>query len=152
MAGRRSLFPDADEGGFGRTKRSGDADLDITPMIDVTFLLLIFFMVTSTMKSDRELDIPVAQYGVGVETRLASVIVIKAGGPSIYFGEDANAAEADIDDVRPYIEEAAREGRMEVIIKADREVPNGFVQQVARVVAAVDGVSFFIGVRDKPLE
>ena len=35
-----------------------EEDLDITPMIDMTFLLLIFFMVTSTMKPDEVLDIP----------------------------------------------------------------------------------------------
>mgnify|MGYP003325625382 CR=1 FL=1 len=32
-------------------KKLEDAEMDITPMIDVTFLLLIFFMVTSTMQA-----------------------------------------------------------------------------------------------------
>ena len=39
-----------ESGGLGRAKKKDEADLDITPMIDVTFLLLIFFMVTSTMQ------------------------------------------------------------------------------------------------------
>jgi hypothetical protein len=45
------VFDDEDDG-FQRRKKAGiaDADLDITPMIDVTFLLLIFFMVTSTLQ------------------------------------------------------------------------------------------------------
>jgi biopolymer transport protein ExbD len=38
---------------------------------------------------------------------------------------------------------------MQVIIKADREVPHGFVQEVARTVNGVEGVKFYVGVQDK---
>ena len=33
--------------GFTKKKSAEEADLDITPMIDVTFLLLIFFMLVN---------------------------------------------------------------------------------------------------------
>ena len=50
--------------------------MDITPMIDVTFLLLIFFMVTSTMETPDALKIPEARNGVGVNTQEATTITI----------------------------------------------------------------------------
>ena len=52
-----------EEGGLGQKKKKDEADLDITPMIDVVFLLLIFFMVTSTMQGTPDRDIPPASSG-----------------------------------------------------------------------------------------
>ena len=39
-----------------RTRRKDDLDLNLTPLIDVVFLLLIFFMVSTTfeMKSEHQ--------------------------------------------------------------------------------------------------
>jgi biopolymer transport protein ExbD len=42
-----------------------------------------------------------------------------------------------------------KDDRTTVIIKADREVPHGFVQEVARTVNAIEGVKFYVGVQDK---
>ena len=42
------------------TKRStdGDDDVDMTPMVDVTFLLLIFFMVTAAFALQKSIEVP----------------------------------------------------------------------------------------------
>lgn len=40
-----------------RTKRKED-ELDMTPMVDVTFLLLIFFMVTAAFSLQKSLEVP----------------------------------------------------------------------------------------------
>ncbi|MEZ6068519.1 MAG: biopolymer transporter ExbD [Planctomycetaceae bacterium] len=49
-----------------KSKRAAEEDdLDITPMIDVTFLLLIFFMVTSTMEPEGGLKIRPRRTGWG---------------------------------------------------------------------------------------
>ena len=37
-----------------------DAEMDITPMIDITFLLLIFFLVASKMDSPASGELPTA--------------------------------------------------------------------------------------------
>jgi hypothetical protein len=42
-----------DQGETTRQRKKVDDEIDITPMIDCVFLLLIFFMVTSTMKGTR---------------------------------------------------------------------------------------------------
>ena len=44
-----------------RVKNS--ADLDITPMIDIVFLLLIFFIVASVPDPQVEADLPHARHG-----------------------------------------------------------------------------------------
>ncbi len=141
------------EGASSSRKRGGDeADLDITPMIDVTFLLLIFFMVASTMQGTPDLDVPVARYGVGVETRGATIVTIKAPKAgteeaTIHMGDGAGP-EGTLDDVRRFVEEGLQEDKTQVVIKAEREVPSGVVQEVAKVVTSVEGVQFYVGVQD----
>ena len=101
MASRaKSSDPDA---AFSRKRSEYDAELDITPMIDVTFLLLIFFMVTSTMQPDEALDIPTSVHGLGVEANSAILITISAGEPPlINLVEDKNQTE-DPATVGPYV-------------------------------------------------
>ena len=40
-----------------RSERRDEVDLDITPLIDVVFLLLIFFMVSTTFEHNSEINI-----------------------------------------------------------------------------------------------
>ena len=42
---------------FGRPKRRSDAVLNVTPLIDVLFLLIIFFTLTSTFKRAGQLQL-----------------------------------------------------------------------------------------------
>ena len=149
VAGSGSVFPDAD-GGFSKPRSKDEAELDITPMIDVTFLLLIFFMVTSTMQAEKDLQVPVAKHGVGVDTSDAMIVSVLSDEPSytILLG-DGEGPEASVAEVTAFVEEGLRENREHVIIKADRDVPHGTVQEVAKAVTAVEGISFSIGVRDQ---
>ncbi|WP_145053385.1 ExbD/TolR family protein [Lignipirellula cremea] len=39
-------------------RRAGESEMDMTPMVDVTFLLLIFFMVTAAFSLQRSLELP----------------------------------------------------------------------------------------------
>ena len=155
MAGR-SINEDPD-GAFLRKRSENDADLDITPMIDVTFLLLIFFMVTSTMQAEQALDVPVADHGLGIEANSALLVIIRQGEPPLI--ELPEAGVRDIDDpesseITSYVETRVKDNRLQVIIKAARQGPHGCVQTVTRQVNNVlqeyDGASFSIAVEDKP--
>ncbi|MCG8650061.1 MAG: biopolymer transporter ExbD [Pirellulales bacterium] len=48
---------DEDDQIFERKSR-GDSELDMTPMVDVTFLLLIFFMVTAAFSLQKSIEMP----------------------------------------------------------------------------------------------
>ena len=56
-----------------------DAELDITPMIDVVFLLLAFFVVVSKMDPTTAVDLPKAQYGFAVPEKNCVVFVVTQG-------------------------------------------------------------------------
>ena len=44
---------------FRAVQSRSDDELDLTPMVDVTFLLLIFFMVTASFQIQKSLEVPV---------------------------------------------------------------------------------------------
>lgn len=44
--------------GFTKKREGEDGELDLTPMVDVTFLLLIFFMVTASFQIQKSMQIP----------------------------------------------------------------------------------------------
>jgi biopolymer transport protein TolR len=146
---KRSLYNTA----FTKRQEPEDEDLDITPMIDVTFLLLIFFMVTSTMQQEAQLQVPPARHGEGVSADTAILITIasKDDEPAIYLGDGMVGSPVDVSQIGPYVDAGIREGKNVVIIKADRELPSGFVEDVARTANEVKGIDkFYVGIQDKP--
>jgi biopolymer transport protein ExbD len=136
-----------------KKKKNEDADLDITPMIDVVFLLLIFFMVTSTMDDQKAANVPPAVHGVGADANKAtivSVIADEAGGVGrVILGDDPGGEEiVNLDLVRRHVQAGFNDGKELVIIKAERDVKEGRVQEVLKVLADIDGLKFAIGVQD----
>ena len=76
-----SLIDDEEDFVLPRKERV-DEEMDITPMIDITFLLLIFFVVCSTMDPAKMGDIPSAKNGTGVSDDDSAIIFIDALGPT----------------------------------------------------------------------
>jgi biopolymer transport protein ExbD len=134
-----------------------DDELDITPMIDVTFLLLIFFMVTSKMEKSSLLEIPAARHGLGVTQKTATIITIfnSENTPEVYLAdEEKKNGPADLAAVTAYVQEGIAARKLNVIIKADRDTPSGFVDEVARAANEAsppgEDLKFYIGVIDRP--
>jgi len=65
-------------------KQRQDDEMDITPMIDITFLLLIFFIVCSTMDPTKIGKIPEAQNGLAVYVEDSAVIFINPAMRSFF--------------------------------------------------------------------
>ncbi|MDB4778201.1 biopolymer transporter ExbD [bacterium] len=60
-------------------RRDEDAEMDITPMIDITFLLLAFFVMVSKMDPQMAVALPEAQFGTNVPDKNCVVLVVVAG-------------------------------------------------------------------------
>jgi len=132
-----------------------DFEMDITPMIDITFLLLIFFLVCSTPAEQGAVELPQARHGRGVGERESVIITIKEGGvdSAPVFLAKENSEEllpADFDQQEDVIREAVEKGRTEgkdnVIIKADRNVAHREVSRVIKAVSKVEGAKIYLAV------
>jgi len=64
--------------GFGRPKRRVGIRVDMTPMVDVAFLLLIFFMVTTVFRTPQALEINLPpDKDTQVKVKESSVVTIR---------------------------------------------------------------------------
>jgi biopolymer transport protein ExbD len=76
-------------------KQLEDTEMDITPMIDITFLLLIFFLVASKMDESTAVTLPITDTGINIPVK-ESVIITVAEGKSdetaaVYKGDGISA-------------------------------------------------------------
>jgi biopolymer transport protein ExbD len=140
-----------------RNPLPNDNNLDMTPMIDVTFLLLIFFLVSSVPDVRAALDLPQAEHGVGVGKRAALVISIAQpadeGGIAVYLsdlksGEPLSGTrDAQEIAVRRAVETAFAAGTNQVLVQAERRVRHRDVARLVRA-ASMPGVSVNLAVME----
>ncbi len=142
---------DEDESGFPRRRNLvPDADMDITPMIDVTFLLLIFFMVSSTMQGTPDRDIPPAVTGASRPTGGMLQLVVAA--PSVAGAEPEftlDGVSMSLEEVRRQLGEKAASADVEVMILAERRVPSGIVGEVEAALTEVERLKYHFAVQDR---
>ena len=140
-----------------RSSQVEDAEMDITPMIDITFLLLIFFLVCSTPDQKSAIELPKAKYGKGVGERDSVIITVSDEGVEnapIYLADgkiDSARISDDPDEQSELIMKAVEKGRREenkenVLIKADRNVAYREVERVIKAVSRVEGAKIYLAV------
>ena len=132
------------------------AEMDITPMIDITFLLLIFFLVCSTLSQQTAVELPPARYGSGVDERTSVIITVEPRGagrpPAVYLGDGTAGTPLDDDhdtQEQMIVEEVERgivQGKPNVLIKAAMGVKHGEVSRVAVAAASVEGIQLHMAV------
>lgn len=134
-------------------RRLQDTEMDITPMIDCTFLLLIFFLLTFKADEGATIPLPPARYGIPVAGKNAVVLTVERGladrPARVFKGNAADAAHAvDSDDLKAledeitaYVEEEAARARKEyVLIRAGEDVKHRDVARVARAASRVAAI------------
>jgi biopolymer transport protein ExbD len=141
-----------------RQREAIDAEMDITPMIDCVFLLLIFFIVCSTMDEQSPIELANARHGKAVGERESVVISIGEGGVDsapVYLSDGTVGEPLPTDPqqqreriVKFIEEERAKEAKNDILIKADRNVAHRDVAQVIKAVSQVEGVNLHLAVAE----
>ncbi len=143
---------DDDEVYVRRSRALPDTEIDITPMIDVTFQLLIFFMVTSTMQGNPPADLPPAKSGGTIEVAKVINVVVK---PAAVSGEapqiEIDKKAVTLDELKLNLEEqaGARADGIHVMLLADRTMKNGDLNEVEVLLSEIPGVTYHFGVQDR---
>ena len=123
-----------------RPRRQEQPDINLTPLIDVVFLLLIFFMVSTTFRkeTDLEIDLPkAAQQQKPAEQEALTVSVDAQGHYSV---NEQPLGETTIEVLKVALTEAAGERRdLPFIIRADGQAPH---QSVVTVLDAAGQLGF----------
>ena len=122
-----------------------DAKFAMTPMIDMVFLLLVFFMCASHMSVVQSipLKIPVAEKAVVPKTRAERFIVNITKDGATYCGNQ----KVTIEQLKTQVKQAkAADPAVKLYLRADQETPHRYVKKVMNAVGDVGINDFVFGV------
>jgi biopolymer transport protein ExbD len=113
---------------FTKGRKEEEPRLGIAPLIDIVFLLLIFFMVTSQfdLASGVRLDLPEMKSRLHEERRPQTTVVIDGQGRTYLEGERMDGAQLE----KRLAEMVKKEAIERIILQADREARHGLVVEI----------------------
>ncbi len=120
------------------TQQDEDAEINMTPMLDIVFIMLIFFIVTAAFVKEAGIQITKPEAVMSIPKPRTSIIIGISDSGEIWI----NHKKVDLKSVRPVLERLIAENpRGTVIIQADAEAKAGLALDVldaARAAKAAD--------------
>ena len=113
---------------MGRFRDSGadegaEVGIDMSPMIDCVFILLIFFIVTTTFVEETGVQVDKPQAASSVRLEKTSILVaLTAKGEVVYGGREIGVA-----GVQPLVKRMLQKEDVPVIVQADANVAAGLL-------------------------
>ena len=147
-----------------RRHRDEDAEIDITPMIDIVFLLLAFFIVVSKMDPKRNVQLPISEVASNIpEKRCVMIYVDKINesdeDATVFLGNKGNiqvigSNEEQSSQIREYVNNTiiGNPALKYIMIKAHGDAKNGLIERVKVAAASAEAVGdreLLVGVESK---
>lgn len=134
-----------------KSRQSFCSDPDMTPMIDCTFQLIIFFLLTLNFSSDEQSELirlPSSELAKPAEGSLDTPITVQIlSSGAVLFGGDQMLPAAlkgplkrEREVIRTVLGRDVKNAT--IVIRADRDVPAGIVQEVIHVCQQADFEKF----------
>jgi len=123
-----------------RHAHTDDAEINITPMLDIVFIMLIFFIVTTSFTKETGATIVKPEAAQAVALRNGTILVGIKSNDDIWMGKRL----IELREVRSMVEQAKAENpKGSVVIVADKDSRIGTVTQVMDQVklAGVEGIA-----------
>jgi biopolymer transport protein ExbD len=104
----------------------GETGIDMSPMIDCVFILLIFFIVTTTFVEETGIEVDKPQAASSVQLEKTSVLfAITPKGEIVYGGREVGMA-----GVQPIVRRVLQKEKVPVIVQADANATAGLLTRV----------------------
>lgn len=108
------------------TADNSEAGVDISPLIDCVFILLIFFIVTTTFVEETGVEVDKPQAASSVQLEKTSILLaITDKGEIVYGGREIGIA-----GVQPLVKRMMQKEEVPVIVQADQNVQAGLLVRV----------------------
>ena len=123
-----------------RIREDDEAAIDITPMMDIVFIMLIFFIVTTSFVKEAGIDVNKPEAAQAQKKPTATIFIAIRPNGEIHMDKRI----VDIERVSATIEKLLAESPTDtVIIQADREAKHGVVVKVMDQIkaAGIDKIS-----------
>jgi len=105
-----------------RHRKKRNLEISITPMIDVVFLLLIFFMVTTTFNKNTALKITLPESG-SKESAPRKLLVLSIDSKSQYYLNDQPLADTNLSTLDSSLASVFKDQDQALVINADALAP-----------------------------
>ena len=110
-----------------RVKLEEDADIDITPMLDIVFIMLIFFIVTATFVKESGIDVTRPDAETAVKQNRVAILIAIRDNNEIWI----NRRKIDLASVRANVEKLHAENPQGgAVIQADRQAETGVLVEI----------------------
>ena len=110
-----------------RDRRKSESEVNLTPMLDVVFIMLIFFIVTASFVKESGIEISRPGASTAVRKEKGNILIAISANDQIWM----NRRQVDPRALRANIERAHAENPQgAVIIQADEEAKTGLLVQV----------------------
>ncbi|MEO0510914.1 MAG: biopolymer transporter ExbD [Verrucomicrobiota bacterium] len=113
-----------------------DGDVDLTPMIDIVFLLIVFFMTVANMitAEKKPIEVPISLNSILPEEKGERTTVTVTRDGTLYSG----VYEVTLDDLKKRLkEELEFDAGVRVFLRADSGTEHQFVNDVMQACASV---------------
>jgi len=109
-------------------KKSDESEINITPMLDIVFIMLIFFIVTTSFVKEISIDVNRPTKSPIKEQKKSDVISVRISAEGEVFVQDRLI---NLDAVRANIESnLALKPQASVVVVSDRDANAGFLVKV----------------------
>ncbi len=99
-----------------RAPRNSELDINLTPLIDVVFLLLIFFMVSTTFVKESEIDLTLPQASAELREDPVERINVAIDRNGDVFINDKGLLNAKVENIKQALQDARGENQDPVVI------------------------------------
>ena len=127
-----------------KMKRIG-VKIDMTPMVDVAFLLLIFFMSTSQFDPPQKVPITLPDSHSNLKVPESDVLILAISKDNQLFWSVGKQAQEDTDMAsleNLVLQQRRRNPRLRVAIKADKEAEYGTMEDVMAIMQKTNTITF----------
>lgn len=129
-----------------RVTRSGDdEDVNVTPLLDIVFIMLIFFIVTAVFIKEPGVEVERPEAVTAEEQKLVSILVAITSSNEIWI----NREQVPLESVKATVERLRRENpRGSAVIQSDADAHTRYLVEVLKRIRDA-GVSEVVAVSTK---
>ncbi len=136
MARRRSFSSSGD---------TGEDDVNVTPLLDIVFIMLIFFIVTSTFVKEPGVDVNRPEAQTAKVRKFASILVAITEDNDIYINKD----EVALEEVRINVEGLKRENpKGTAVVQVDAKADTRYLVDVVNQIRAAGVTDIAVSTED----
>ena len=128
-----------------RTAKADDSDVNVTPLLDIVFIMLIFFIVTATFIKEPGVEVTRPEAQTAEDQRLVSILVAIDSENTVWI----NREQVPVDGVRAAVERLRRENpRGSAVVQADGKAHSKYLVDVLEQIRA-SGIQDVVAVSTK---